>query len=676
MLLLHLVFLFLFRRYPRMLGALDDTFFPAAVAAFVIVLLRLRSRSAIAERHRIRERWRPGLWLENLDGPKAALIGCFLGLFFTLHEYGGGVGNDGVILFSYVRSLTIDGDLDLRNEFDEFIPEKFRPLQPSAGALPRPPFEIGPALFWLPLYGLTHAAVKISAELGGSIPANGYSHPYVRAVCLASLIWSFVGVVLSYLIARSSFAPGLAAFGAIVLWLSSPLLWYTIYEPSMAHAVSLAAVALFLTAWLGARDRGGWRSWGAVGLAAGVMLSVQRYNLFYLVLPAVTLLGRARVHLWREKRIDAAAAIRAATAFGVGLLVSTAPLWLYQLALGASVVDGQEPSLALRLWQRGSLVEFLFSSKQGLFSWTPAAYLAVLGLVYRFSRRDFLAASFLLTLGLGAFVLSTKWDEGYSFGSRRLTEAFPIFLFGFCGFLEWARRSPRALTAAVCAALAIWNVLLVGQVHRGEIPAMNTFAFSDAAGRAVTRLYSEVGHPFAIPANWVFAWAYGVPPDRFDSIWGHRPYHDWTLEVGSSSDEHHLGRGWSVRERSPAGKTFRWSEGDQSSWLVHLYGPFHYRLRVEGEPARSPDGEPQVVVVQINGRGAGAMSFSDGASVQEILIPPPFWRAGLNEIAFRYRYTVRADETYGGADPRLIALRLERLELLIEDVPQSSSKAR
>jgi hypothetical protein len=139
MLLLHLVFLFLFRRYPRMLGALDDTFFPAAVAAFVIVLLRLRSRSAIAERHRIRERWRPGLWLENLDGPKAALIGCFLGLFFTLHEYGGGVGNDGVILFSYVRSLTIDGDLDLRNEFDEFIPEKFRPLQPSAGALPRPP---------------------------------------------------------------------------------------------------------------------------------------------------------------------------------------------------------------------------------------------------------------------------------------------------------------------------------------------------------------------------------------------------------------------------------------------------------------------------------------------------------------------------------------------------------
>jgi hypothetical protein len=613
---LHLLFLFLFRRYPAPLSALDGTFVPAAAAAFLLI-------------------WR------RVDGPRAALAGTFLVLWCALHEVGGRIGSDGAVLFSYLRSAVLEG------------------------RIPDARFEAGPVLFWLPFYLVTHAVVKVAASLGASVPADGASYPYVQAVCLASLFWAFVGVMLSVAIARRGFDARLASAGAVVLWLASPLLWYTLYEPSMPHAVALAAVSLFLASWLRARDRGGWLQWGAAGLAAGVMLSVQRYEVFYLLLPALSALSGVRDLLRDRERARVQSAFAAGGAFLAAFVVGTAPLWIVQLASRGALMNPGEARLAVWLWSGGSLVELLFSSKHGLFSWSPAVYLAVLGLLSRLHHRDPLASRFLLTLAAGMALLATRWDEGESFGSRRFTEAFPLLLFGFCGFLDWARRSPRALTAFVCAALILANLLLADLVRRGEVPKTTTFSFSDAAARATSRLYGAVGHPSAAPASWWFALRYGVRPDRFDTIWGSRRFHDWSIDVGSSADLPHLGRGWSVSEKTSDGRWYRWSLGESSSLFLQLFEPYRYRLRLEGAAAKAPDGGPQAVHVEVNGAGAGALSFAARHGAEEMLVPADYWRPGLNEIVFRYRYTVRASEAYGGNDPREIALRLERVALTI-----------
>jgi hypothetical protein len=595
---------------------LDGTFVPAAAAASVLIASRV-------------------------GGPRAALAFTFLVLWCALHELGGRIGSDGAVLFSYLRSSVLEG------------------------RIPDTRFEAGPLLFWLPFYLVTHALVKIASSLGGSIPPDGASYPYVQAVCLASLFWAFAGVLLSVAIARRGFGETLASAGAVVLWLASPLLWYTLYEPSMPHAVALAAVSLFLACWLRARDHGGWLRWGAVGLMAGLMLSVQRYEVFYLLLPMLSALSRARDLMRDHTRARVQNAFASSGAFLAAFIVGIAPLWIVQLASRGSVVDPGEARLAVWLWSGGSLVELLFSSKHGLFSWSPAVYLAVLGLLSRLGRRDPLASRFLLTLLLGMALLATRWDEGESFGSRRFTEAFPLLLFGFCGFLDWARRSPRALTAFVCAALIVANLLLADLVRRGEVPKTTTFSFSDAAARGMTRLYGAVGHPSAAPASWWFALRYGVRPDRFDTIWGSRRYHDWSIDVGSEADRPHLGRGWSQSEKTSDGKWFRWSDGESSSLFLQLFEPYRYRLRLEGAAAKAPDGGPQTVHLEVNGAGAGVLRFGAQRGADEMLVPAEYWRAGLNEIVFRYRYRVRAGEVYGGNDPREIALRLERVALTI-----------
>jgi hypothetical protein len=268
---LHLLFLFLFRRYPAALSPLDGTFVPSAALAFVLI-------------------WR------RVEGARAALAGTFLLLWCALHEVGGRLGSDGAVLFSYLRSAVLEG------------------------RIPDPRFEAGPLLFWLPFYVVAHAATKVASSLGASIPADGASYPYVQAVCLASLFWAFVGVVLSVAIARRGFDARLATAGAVVLWLASPLFWYTLYEPSMPHAVALAAVALFLACWLRARDRGGWQSWAPVGLTAGLMVSVQRYEVFYLLLPMLSALSGARDLLRDRTRERLEGAFDCSVEFCVGLV--------------------------------------------------------------------------------------------------------------------------------------------------------------------------------------------------------------------------------------------------------------------------------------------------------------------------------------------------------------------
>ena len=93
---------------------------------------------------------------------------------------------------------------------------------------------------------------------------------------------------------------------------------------------------------------------------------------------------------------------------------------------------------------------------------------------------------------------------------------------GYCASAEFFSRKPQILGAAALGLLVAWNFLLAGQVKRGEVPMMGTFAFSDAASRAVKRMYEVVGHPSSVPASWPFGWKYGVSPEQFDATVGHR----------------------------------------------------------------------------------------------------------------------------------------------------------
>ena len=86
-------------------------------------------------------------------------------------------------------------------------------------------------------------------SLGSPIPHDGYSWPYVWAVCLASLCWGVAGLFLCYRLCREYVSRTAATWGVVAVWFASPVVFYLYITPAMSHANSLFAVALFVWVW-------------------------------------------------------------------------------------------------------------------------------------------------------------------------------------------------------------------------------------------------------------------------------------------------------------------------------------------------------------------------------------------------------------------------------------------
>src|SRR6185436_9170836 len=98
---------------------------------------------------------------------------------------------DAVEYYSQLRSLYVDHDLDLANEFEHFgILSRYDKIRPTPTGHRRTIFSVGPALFWMPFYALG----DVVARATGSVE-DGYAPAHLRAVALGSLVWALIGLL-------------------------------------------------------------------------------------------------------------------------------------------------------------------------------------------------------------------------------------------------------------------------------------------------------------------------------------------------------------------------------------------------------------------------------------------------------------------------------------------------
>ncbi|MBP8251752.1 MAG: hypothetical protein KAX40_05270, partial [Herpetosiphon sp.] len=157
---------------------------------------------------------------------------------------------DEVQYFAYLRSLYFDHDLNFANEYQYFAdagqargdPAVFNallkdrssdpPRNPKTG-LYRNVAPIGSAMLWSPFYIAADMLVRMGIF---DAPADGFSKPYIVAVCLASAFYSLLGMILSYRLARRWTGQWAAGVATITLWLASPLVWYTYIQMPWSHS--------------------------------------------------------------------------------------------------------------------------------------------------------------------------------------------------------------------------------------------------------------------------------------------------------------------------------------------------------------------------------------------------------------------------------------------------------
>jgi len=403
-------------------------------------------------------------------------------------------GADEIQYFSYLRSLVFDHDVDFGNEYAHF-----HAADPGGLAGFRATFlerretqtgrhinfaPLGSALLWSPFYLLAHAAVHAARAFGAPVAADGFSWPYVAAVCYASALYGLAGLLLVHdaLRRHGGMREPAATLAVAGLWLGTPLLYYMTVAPAFSHATGVFAVALLV--WLSlraaARPPASVGEWALIGAAGGLAALVREQDGLFIVIPlgilAFFTLARNEFALAIKPggpsgppRPPARLSWKAGLVRGAAMGAAAFLVFLPQLLAYRALTGRFGPSrlVARKMtWSSPHLLQVLFDPGHGLFAWSPLLLVAAAGLLFLlWRRRDLTVALLALALILQVWINGAveSWTQAGAFGARRFVSSTPVFAWGLAALL--AAVSPRRdrLAALGLAFFVSWNVGLMVQ---------------------------------------------------------------------------------------------------------------------------------------------------------------------------------------------------------------------
>jgi hypothetical protein len=406
------------------------------------------------------------------------------------------VRGDGVGYYAFARSMLVEHRLDFTKDWQS-ANTSFRMgrLDAQGNVLPGEytatghldnHFTIGPAILWSPFLVVAHASVLLYDRLGGHVPADGFSRPYMVAMAVGTAVYGFLALVLSFIVARKYVSERWAFLATLGIWFASSLPVYMYFNPSWSHAHSAFTVALFLWYWIRTRNARTWLQWLILGAIGGLMFEVYYVSGVLLLLP---LLESLRGY-WSERKGPRMAVIGQLfignVVFAAALIAAFLPtLITKRIIYGSYLKSGYEH---LWVWTSPSLLKVCFSADHGLFSWTPILLAAVAGLFLLWRRDRELAVYLVLVFAALLYTIGCyeDWDGLSSFGNRFFITLTPVFVLGLAVFFDaleraWNDRGAVIVSASATAVLILWNLGLIFQWGTHLIPARGAISWRDAA---------------------------------------------------------------------------------------------------------------------------------------------------------------------------------------------------
>ena len=409
--------------------------------------------------------------LERHPGRVLTAIGLVFAVLyitaFTVFPRGHGriVEGDTIQYYAYLRSLVIDGDVDFTNDYQLLYPPtddgSANVWLTSRTARGRPTnlMSIGPALLWAPSFLATYLALVVLRSFGIAIPLDGMAMPFPLSVGVAGIIYATLGAYLCYRSSRLLFAAGPAFWGTLVAWLATPAVYYSLISPAYSHAASLFASALFCYVWLRTRGDERVRRYLWLGILAGLAALVRWQDVVILVLPMCELARSVA----KERSPLSSVMLR------LGLMLGGVATMLLPQLLAWRAIYGQflvmPQGEGFMQWTSPALVSVLFSLRHGLFSWTPAVLVAVLGFYYLVRRDALLGRSAVVVILLAVYINGSvsDWWAGEAFGARRFVGYTVFFAWGLTALFARDWQSRPVLLRWTAVALVVYNLLFLLQ---------------------------------------------------------------------------------------------------------------------------------------------------------------------------------------------------------------------
>ena len=235
------------------------------------------------------------------------------------------------------------------------------------------------------------------------------------AVCLAGLFYALLGSWFTFRLASLFFGARLAA-GAVAFTIAgSFMLWYIVREPSMTHAPSMAGVAALAWFWAATHGRRTKVQWALLGLLAGFITLIRWQNGLFAILPAFEALSRL---VGSARARDRAGVL--STLIGGGLFTACAVIGFLPQMLAWKSIYGSYLAVSpigpqIRWWDP-QLVDIIWSSRNGLVSWSPILSLGAIGMVLLASARPSIGVPAILAVIVMTYFNASIQDWGGSAG--------------------------------------------------------------------------------------------------------------------------------------------------------------------------------------------------------------------------------------------------------------------
>ena len=601
--------------------------------------------------------------LVTRDPNYLVLVIVFFIFLAVLTPYTHPIEGDAVFYYAYLPSLLLDHDLDFRNQFLQYEPwiRNWGIDLDQSAKVPNY-FPIGTAILWAPFYLAGHAVSVLTGETTGEIP--GYSIFHTSLVAIGSFVYALIGLLLLYEILKQLFSRTAALAAVLGVWLGSFLLWYQFIQPYYSHAIDFFLATLFIWLWLKWRNRmTDLRLLIAMGAVLGLCGVVRYQTVALAMLPGLDLL-RCLVRPNPGVTLGPTAVLKRLLLVGVltvsAFLVVQIPIWIH---LFGKPYPFSEPN-----WINPFLDEVLFSTRNGLFTWTPIAWVCAIGLLM-FARKNLWLGTLLISFFVVQLYLTTilpDWFAGWSFGMRRLSNCIPILGVGLAAVAErYRERGSVKILASWLSLFLLWNFAMMGDYYTRKLQPSHTFSFMNI----VERRYHEVGNPLSFPANWLFALKYGVSPAAYDVLVG-----DYFLNFGNYGDRLIFGdprfrpflvEGWSYDERNSSGISWVWAVGKKARILLPLYVKRDLRLIFTAH-AFDPPGHhtDQIMELWVNDHLVGRTKVLPGRDrLHEFEVSQTVLQSGMNQIELLFSSAVSPAALGLSPNPRELSVSFRELRL-------------
>ncbi len=224
----------------------------------------------------------------------AGVAGAALLLYaYTTMRYGDTfMTADSYLYYVHAHSWYFDGDADYENDLLAAPRFAARQVYLSLRSADGHVVIIHPCAWSVVSFGFIALAdgvtVLHNALLHAHLPRDGYSGYYIAIVPLAHVLVGLMGLLAAYAVAARYYGKTISAVATSLVWIGTNVCYFISVEPTMAHAASMAFIAMMIWVVDTIRRRGFTLQRACLlGLTCGMMTAVRYYNIVWVVVPAV-----------------------------------------------------------------------------------------------------------------------------------------------------------------------------------------------------------------------------------------------------------------------------------------------------------------------------------------------------------------------------------------------------